>query len=92
MRPVVEKPALPAEIQSLVSQLQSVLLQYGFRINRVLPKDGSEGVESYTVAALPDVPSEGSGIIFVSDETGGAVLAFSDGSNWRRVTDRAVVS
>lgn len=47
----------------------------------------------YTVATLPAVPdvSEPSQI-FVSDETGGSVPAFSDGTNWRRVTDRAIVS
>lgn len=31
-------------------------------------------------------------LIQVPDETGGEVPAFSDGTNWRRVTDRAVVS
>lgn len=30
--------------------------------------------------------------VFVTDETGGAVMAFSDGTNWRRVTDRALIS
>jgi hypothetical protein len=48
-------------------------------------------VGSYTVAGVPSasVPAQ---IIYVSNESGGAVLAFSDGTNWRRVTDRAVVS
>ena len=46
---------------------------------------------SYTVATLP-VATTAAGLIFVSDETGGAVPTFSDGTNWRRVTDRAVVS
>jgi hypothetical protein len=27
-----------------------------------------------------------------TDETGGAVMVFSDGTDWRRVTDRAVAS
>ena len=45
---------------------------------------------SYTVATLPQ-PVEGL-VAFVSDEAGGAVLAFADGAAWRRVTDRAVVS
>lgn len=31
-------------------------------------------------------------LIFVSNESGGAVPAFSDGTNFRRVTDRAIVS
>lgn len=31
-------------------------------------------------------------LVFCSNESGGAVVAFSDGTNWRRVTDRAVIS
>ena len=45
----------------------------------------------YTVATLPSAAPAGR-IIYVSNETGGAVLAFSDGTDWRRVTDRAIVS
>ena len=48
-------------------------------------------LKSYTVATLPAVPTT-PGLVFVSDETAGAVPAFSDGTNWRRVTDRAIVS
>ena len=48
-------------------------------------------LKSYTVATLPSAATAG-GMIYVSNETGGAVPAFSDGTNWRRVTDRAVVS
>jgi hypothetical protein len=29
---------------------------------------------------------------FCTDETGGAVPVFSDGTDWRRVTDRAIIS
>jgi len=47
-------------------------------------------VPTYTVGTLPTATA--SGVIYVSDETGGAVLAFADGTNWRRVTDRAIVS
>lgn len=54
---------------------------------------GPARVGSYTVATLPSASSVGGGaIVYVSNESGGAVLAFSDGANWRRVTDRAVVS
>lgn len=49
-------------------------------------------VGSYTVATVPAAAQNTRSIIYVSDETGGATLAFSDGANWRRVTDRAVVS
>lgn len=46
----------------------------------------------YTVLTLPDASLHQGGQVFVSNETGGAVTAFSDGLDWRRTTDRAVVS
>lgn len=45
----------------------------------------------YPAEILPSASPSGR-LIFVSDETGGPVPAFSDGTNWRRVTDRAIVS
>lgn len=48
-------------------------------------------LNSYTVANLPSAGTAGQ-MIYVTNESGGAVPAFSDGTNWRRVTDRAVVS
>lgn len=48
-------------------------------------------IPSFTVATLPAaVPA--AQMIYVSDESGGSVPAFSDGTNWRRVTDRAIVT
>lgn len=47
---------------------------------------------TYTVAGAPTASSYTRGLIYVSDESGGAVPAFSDGTNWRRVTDRAIIS
>lgn len=47
---------------------------------------------SYTVATLPAASDYEAHTIYVSNETGGATLAFSDGTNWRRVQDRVVVS
>lgn len=46
----------------------------------------------YTVATVPLASLGGGQEIYVSDESGGAVKAFSDGANWRRCTDRAVIS
>lgn len=46
---------------------------------------------SYTVGTLPSAATAGL-LIYVTDEAGGAMPAFSDGTNWRRITDRAVVS
>ncbi len=44
-----------------------------------------------TLAELPSVTPAGR-LVVVSNEAGGSVLAFTDGTNWRRSTDRAVVS
>lgn len=49
-------------------------------------------LKSYAVATVPSAAIYIRGLIYVSDEAGGAMPAFSDGTNWRRVTDRAVVS
>jgi hypothetical protein len=47
----------------------------------------------HTVATLPSNMDNPIGkMIYVSDESGGATLAFNDGTNWRRITDRAIVS
>lgn len=49
--------------------------------------------DSYTVSEANNIAIKSTGdMIFVSDETGGAVMAFYDGTNWRRITDRAVIS
>jgi hypothetical protein len=50
-------------------------------------------LKSYTVAALPSAATSGAGaMVFVTNESGGAVPAFSDGASWRRITDRVAVS
>jgi len=54
-------------------------------------------IKGYAVADLPSAAdySDGtyfSALVFVNDETGGATMAFSDGTNWRRVQDRAIVA
>ena len=47
----------------------------------------------FTVANAPAAGPAGAGsMIYVSNESGGATPAFSDGTTWRRVSDRAVIS
>jgi hypothetical protein len=62
-----------------------------FRLSIERAIRGAGEMPTHSVADLP--PAAGARrIIFVADEAGGAVIAFNDGSHWRRVTDRAVVS
>lgn len=66
--------------------------------DQYLPRDGSHEatgpvrLATYTVATVPAAAVYSQGLIYVSNETGGATLAFSDGTDWRRVQDRAVIS
>lgn len=54
---------------------------------------GSLKLATYTVATLPNAAVHGAGaMIFVSNDAGGSTPAFSDGTSWRRVADRAVVA
>lgn len=55
--------------------------------------DGPIRCGQYAVASAPSASEAGAGaMIFVDDEAGGPVLAFSDGAVWRRATDRAAIS
>jgi hypothetical protein len=56
-------------------------------------------VQGYQVASLPDATSYGStagdtfsALIFITDESGGPTMAFSDGTNWLRISDNTIVS
>jgi hypothetical protein len=57
-----------------------------FKITASIPK-----LPVYTVGGVPSAAAAGQ-LVYISNESGGAVLAFTDGANWRRVTDRAVIS
>ena len=78
----------PTGIQQWARQLSQ---QVERMLNGIVADINASPVRAYTVATLPS-PTETKRVILVLDETGGAVLAFNDGTDWRRVTDRAVVS
>ena len=67
------------------SQFQALLEAIELEINN--PR-----LPSFTVATVPTVTESEARIIYVSDESGGATIAFSDGINWFRVQDRAIIS
>ena len=66
---------------------------YGATANAGAYNAGGFQLPSVTVANLSTaVPQTTGNMVLCSDETGGAVPVFYDGSDWRRVTDRAVAS
>jgi hypothetical protein len=69
---------VPAWVKPIVRSLEDAL-----QAVNILPE--------YRVAELPPVTGS-KRLVFVSDAAGGAVPAFNDGANWRRVTDRSIIS
>jgi len=59
--------------------------------------EGPFMVRGYSVTGLPTASEWGnttdfSSLIYVYDATGGATIAFSNGTNWLRLSDNTVVS
>ncbi len=75
--------ALPA----VVLDLYEIAFLAGLQASQASPTQ----LPSHVKSALPS-PAAAGQMIYVTDDVGGAVPAFSDGANWRRVTDRAIVS
>jgi hypothetical protein len=55
------------------------------------PAPATITLPAFTVATVPSAATAGR-LIYVSNEVGGPVVCFSDGTNWLRVTDRAIAS
>jgi len=67
---------------SLLVALRRAFLETGVRVNRLLPKDGTEGLKAYTVATRPAAASAPGAVIYVSDGGAGAVFQGSNGASW----------
>jgi hypothetical protein len=79
-RPIRTPQDAPVWVVGLVDQ-----------INTALARLGSVHLPSYTTANVPFSRRSGD-LIIVSDDAGGAALAYSDGSgNWRRSTDKTTI-
>jgi len=79
-----------AEDYGLVTQGTTKTIDYG-----PITSDDRQPTphDSYTVSEAGSITGMSPGdMIFVSDETGGATMAFYDGTNWRRIQDRAIIS
>lgn len=98
MQLVEERPGLPLApsqsppptqwLVSLLKALSRLFTEIGYRLNRTLPKDGSEAMtaplvlRAYTVATRPAAADYAGGVIYVSDGGAGAVIQASNGAAW----------
>ncbi len=107
VRKVPDSPILPRPrgedtvvpfLKTFSAILSQILNNISYRVNRLLSVDGQDAMtgplvlQTFTVATVPTAADWTQGLIFVSDETGGATIAFSDGTNWRRLQDLVIVS
>lgn len=88
-------PLSNAPIKQPINQggvVNKIWVQFFDAIKRLLDNSQPWQLPSYTVSTVPAAASFEGYIIYVSNESGGKVIAFSDGTNWRRCTDRAIIS
>jgi len=83
------KPPLQGQITDETGLVSRLWMQFFISL---LSNDAPVQLRSYTVATVPTAATFKGCMIYVSNESGGAVPAFSDGSAWRRVTDRVIIS
>jgi hypothetical protein len=68
------------------------------RANASLARNDERAMElplklvQYAVADLPAASGYAGSLVYVTDETGGATVAYSNGTSWLRVYDAATVS
>jgi hypothetical protein len=72
--------------------VQRTWAQWFMKVSQYLGGNVPFPLASYTVATVPAAADYTGHLIYVSNEAGGAQPAFSDGTNWRRFSDRAIIS
>lgn len=71
----------------------TIRLDDGYDLDVLEDNGGPAGYNpTFTTTTLPAASAHTGYSIYVSNAAGGAILAFSDGTNWRRCDDRAIVS
>jgi hypothetical protein len=87
----VEEPVTLSDDLGLVTDAVTEEADLGTLVTSGLIYPDQFVLPSYTVSTLPAATPAGQ-MAYVTNESGGAVPAFADGTNWRRVTDRAIVT
>lgn len=81
----------PVEDYGFITEAANVTVDYGAIIDSGSRSPTSH--DGYTVAEAQALTYINPGdMIYVSNESGGATMAFYDGSNWRRIQDRQIIS
>jgi hypothetical protein len=87
----VTEPVTVSDDLGLVTEAVTAEADLGTLVTSGLIYPDQFVLPSFTTTTLPSASVAGA-MIYVTNETGGPVPAFADGTNWRRVTDRAIVT
>ncbi|SRR6266404_1485143 len=79
-------------LYSLLPEFQTHATSINALVDLQMTPLGPVILKTYVKAALPSAATGINGLIIVSDDVGGLTPAFSDGTNWRRVADRNIIS
>ena len=90
MTDITTKPDYGTKLTNKEGQALTALQLYLDDITLALNADRTN-LKDYTVATVPDA-SSAYGLIMVTDEVGGVTPAFSDLTDWRRTSDRSIIS
>jgi len=86
--PTITDSSIGFEMAKWFHSIYEALGPFPFKI----PGYTKANLPSALIAASNTSGKEFSSLIYVRDEVGGPTVAFSDGINWRRVQNRAIVS
>jgi len=90
---LVTEAVTVSEDLGLITDAATVEYDLGLIVTSGVIQPDSLILPTKTVAQLANLSANPAAqFVYCSDESGGAVPAFSDGTNWRRVTDRSIVT
>lgn len=88
----LNNPPIQEPIANNAGMAPRVWVLFFTQIKRLLDNSMPWQLPSYAVSTVPSAADFEGCIIYVSNESGGKTIAFSDGTNWRRAQDRAIIS
>ena len=88
---LITEAVTASEDLGLITDLATIFYDLGTLVISGLIWPDQFKLPSYTVIGLPDPTILGL-MAFATDATGGSIPVFSDGTNWRRVDDRSIVT
>lgn len=97
INPYVQETSYSTQGNFSPATLEAALDYVTMLVQQVLDFDGSgagfvDSLVPHTVGTLPSAIAAAPALIYVRDAAGGGIPCFSDGTNWRRVDTREIVS